>query len=454
MIVMPPIEWPTSTTGPRGAVAVEDRPQVAPELVDRRVLGRPARRTGRGRAGPRTPAGHRPRPGRQVAALEVPAVHGCSASRGRTRPSPGRRPADGSGPSTSTCSGRRRLRVDRYDGAAQPPNGSSASGSAACGTTARRRTARRPARPRRRRRPRPRRRRTTAARRPHVGSRVTALTRRLAVDVDPGDPRADPGDDLVGDGAGRVGPVLRGRLAVVAGAEQHHLVARRDVVVAEVEHELVHADPAGDGPAAPGSEHRPDVAAGARDAVGVAERHQRRGWSPGRWCRVPVGHAAAGRHPLDQGTGPRRASSPGAARTPRGRPRRGPARARRRRCPGRTRSKCVLGRGQGGGRVGQVAHLGVDARAARRARPPRGRPRPGGRWSGGPARRRRRSATTARRPARRPRPRPCARPRPGPAQSASAAPPRPSPVSTLRCTRAVVPVCRAAATTSSRAQPR
>ena len=42
-------------------------------------------------------------------------------------------------------------------------------------------------------------------------------------------------DDLVGDRAGRVRPVLRGRLAVPARAEQHHLVAGRDRVVADVD---------------------------------------------------------------------------------------------------------------------------------------------------------------------------------------------------------------------------
>ena len=35
---MPPIEWPTSTTGPVGAVASQDGEQVVAELVDRGVL--------------------------------------------------------------------------------------------------------------------------------------------------------------------------------------------------------------------------------------------------------------------------------------------------------------------------------------------------------------------------------------------------------------------------------
>ena len=42
MIVMPPIEWPTSTTGPLGTTASRTASQVAAELVDGGVLGRAA----------------------------------------------------------------------------------------------------------------------------------------------------------------------------------------------------------------------------------------------------------------------------------------------------------------------------------------------------------------------------------------------------------------------------
>ena len=68
------------------------------------------------------------------------------------------------------------------------------------------------------------------------------------------------------------------------------------------------------------------------------------------------------------------------------------------------------------------------------------------------ARRRGRSAARCRRPARRPRPRAVATWRTRSSQAAPKAPPRPSPVSTLRCTRAVRPSARAAAAISSSTQ--
>ena len=77
---------------------------------------------------------------------------------------------------------------------------------------------RRPATPYRRPRPRPRlRRRTGPCRRPSCG---------LSSDVAPGQAAADPGDDLVVDGAAGAAQSCGGRLAVGARPEEHDLVAR------------------------------------------------------------------------------------------------------------------------------------------------------------------------------------------------------------------------------------
>ena len=64
-----------------------------------------------------------------------------------------------------------------------------------------------------------------------------------STDVPARDPGADPGDDLVVDRAAGVGPLSGGGLAAVAGAEDDHLVAGGDRVVAAVDDELVHRDP-------------------------------------------------------------------------------------------------------------------------------------------------------------------------------------------------------------------
>src|SRR5262249_629674 len=66
--------------------------------------------------------------------------------------------------------------------------------------------------------------------------------------VQPRHPGPDPGDDLVGDRAQGLGPLLCGGLAALPGPEQDHLIARRDRSVAHVDDELVHADPPGDAP--------------------------------------------------------------------------------------------------------------------------------------------------------------------------------------------------------------
>src|SRR5699024_8493643 len=57
------------------------------------------------------------------------------------------------------------------------------------------------------------------------------------------DPGGDPGDDLIGDGAGRIGPVLSGGLTAGSRAEEYRPVpsADRRTVRSQVEGELVHA---------------------------------------------------------------------------------------------------------------------------------------------------------------------------------------------------------------------
>src|SRR5687767_609288 len=56
-------------------------------------------------------------------------------------------------------------------------------------------------------------------------------------------PAAHAGHYLVGDRVDRSRPVLGGRLAPVARAEQHDLVAVAHLGVTDVDHELVHAHP-------------------------------------------------------------------------------------------------------------------------------------------------------------------------------------------------------------------
>src|ERR1700761_492883 len=68
--------------------------------------------------------------------------------------------------------------------------------------------------------------------------------------IGPRHPAADSGDDLVGDGAQPLAPLLGGGLAVVARPEQHDLVPGLDRLVTEVDHELGHAHGPGDVPAA------------------------------------------------------------------------------------------------------------------------------------------------------------------------------------------------------------
>ena len=88
MIVMPPIEWPPSTTGPVGRELVEQLGEVVAELVDGRSaasVGSP-RSSGRGRAGRSgSAAARRRRPGARAARRRRPRRPGPASSRARGR---------------------------------------------------------------------------------------------------------------------------------------------------------------------------------------------------------------------------------------------------------------------------------------------------------------------------------------------------------------------------------
>ena len=162
----------------------------------------------------------------------------------------------------------------------------------------------------------------------------------VAVDVAPDEPAADAGHDLVADGADGLRPVLGGRLAAVAGAEEDDLGAGRRQLAVEVDDDLVHADPAADRAQRVLDPHRRGVAGRAGDAVAVPGRHEADArvvvGDPG----VAVGDAVTGRDRLAH-------HQPGAHRhrraqaEPRGR-RRAPGRGRRPRCrsgPGRSATR-------------------------------------------------------------------------------------------------------------------
>src|SRR5262249_40229911 len=73
------------------------------------------------------------------------------------------------------------------------------------------------------------------------GRRDTGIVLICYSRVASGRPAAEPGHDLIGDRSQRVGPVLGGGLARVAGPEQHDLVPLLGGLRPEVHHELVHA---------------------------------------------------------------------------------------------------------------------------------------------------------------------------------------------------------------------
>src|SRR5579859_140463 len=113
--------------------------------------------------------------------------------------------------------------------------------------------------------------------------------RRSATGVHPRHPyRAHPGHDLVVDGADRVGPVVGGRLAALARAEEDRDVTGGHRVVAAVDHDLVHAHPTGDGTPLAGNPYRAGVGAVAGYPVAVPEGDDRERGLPRGRVRVPV----------------------------------------------------------------------------------------------------------------------------------------------------------------------
>ena len=114
------------------------------------------------------------------------------------------------------------------------------------------------------------------------------------------DAAAQPGDDLVRDGAGGQGPVLGRRLTVGAGPEDRDDVATGRRGVAEVDHELVHADHADLTRPATGDADLGPVGRRAQDALAITDRDEAERRVLLRRPRVAVRHAGAGGHPLDR----------------------------------------------------------------------------------------------------------------------------------------------------------
>src|SRR4051812_41123783 len=99
-----------------------------------------------------------------------------------------------------------------------------------------------------------------ALRRPGRGRRADQPARHA---------RADATHDLVADGAEVAGPLLGRDPLVVLAPDQHDLVTAPHVVVAAVDHQLVHRDAADDAAPAAADQHVTDVAQPAAHAVGV-----------------------------------------------------------------------------------------------------------------------------------------------------------------------------------------
>src|SRR5215472_14896405 len=110
---------------------------------------------------------------------------------------------------------------------------------------------------------------------------------------------AEPGGDLIADGVQGVGPVLRGRLAVVTGPEQQHLVAFRGGLGPEVHHELVHGHGAGDEPAPPPGVDLDQAGGVPRYALRIAERNQAQRALAAGQVPVPGGNPRTRWHLLD-----------------------------------------------------------------------------------------------------------------------------------------------------------
>src|SRR5271168_4579140 len=76
------------------------------------------------------------------------------------------------------------------------------------------------------------------------------------VDRNPGNSGSDAAQDLVTDGAERLGPFISRDLFVPLSTQQHHLVTwAHRVVISAVDHDLVHGDHAGQRTASSTDEH-------------------------------------------------------------------------------------------------------------------------------------------------------------------------------------------------------
>src|SRR6185437_1468475 len=111
---------------------------------------------------------------------------------------------------------------------------------------------------------------------------------------------ADAGDDLIGNGAEGLAPLLGGRFPVASWSEEHDLVPLRYWLVAEVDNQLVHANRARDRPAAAARGHERTPGRRARYPVRVAERHEAERGLARRDVPVPVRHAGARGDPFHE----------------------------------------------------------------------------------------------------------------------------------------------------------
>src|SRR5665811_1308381 len=75
--------------------------------------------------------------------------------------------------------------------------------------------------------------------------------------VVPRDPGGDPAHDLVADGVQALGPLLGADAIVALSAQEHDLVANRNLIVTAVHHELVHGDHTHDAATTPADQHLP-----------------------------------------------------------------------------------------------------------------------------------------------------------------------------------------------------
>src|SRR5215467_506700 len=114
------------------------------------------------------------------------------------------------------------------------------------------------------------------------------------------EPAAEPGGDLIADGVQGVGPVLRGRLAVVTRPEQQHLVAFRGRLGPEVQHELVDGHRAGDEPPPTPGVDLDQAGRVARYALRVAKWDQAKRALTAGDVLMPGGNPRARQHLLDQ----------------------------------------------------------------------------------------------------------------------------------------------------------